>query len=488
MQSDFMIMNVQGDFGVSGSNFKRSVENSSSEFKDFLISADGKINQKISAKKASTTEADQPKFIIDYGEEKKSTDSEKLPEYKVKRSSMDGGSSSKRNSGTVQEEDQKLIDKIKFSNVSGLEGLIFNSNLLNQISTKVESSENSLTNEFVSEFSSTSFGSVQAQSATSTKTNNNLETSNIFNTADPELLKNLVEKIAEMLKNKDEVSLVQSGNNELEKILMFLQNQPGKNDLQIASSDITIQKFVEENISNIKSALEKIGIKVDELNIKDMNFKDLAKSVSQLSANQDSAISKVVSDSGESKNFSDYFSSTFKPMDKESFDLLKNGFQTGFDKLVNNNIQVSKTDSQLIAKQIDPQQIIDTVVKDVTQTLNNHKMELEVKLMPETLGKLTIKVTMEEGKLNANIEVKNIDVKQVIETNLVKMRDDLSQNGINLDKINVFLSDSNQFTEKQEKFFQQQKSNYNLNQDNFEVDEKIDMIRSMGYNTIEYIV
>jgi flagellar hook-length control protein FliK len=115
-------------------------------------------------------------------------------------------------------------------------------------------------------------------------------------------------------------------------------------------------------------------------------------------------------------------------------------------------------------------------------------MELEVKLMPESLGKLTIKVTMEEGKLSANIEVKNTEVRQIIETNLVKMRDELNQNGINLEKINIFLSDSDHFASKQERFFEQQKNHDALSTENPEDEERLDVIKSLGYNTIEYIV
>ena len=99
-----------------------------------------------------------------------------------------------------------------------------------------------------------------------------------------------------------------------------------------------------------------------------------------------------------------------------------------------------------------------------------------------------VKIISDEGKLSANIEVKNLDVKQTLDAGIVKLKDDLGQNGIHVDQINVSLSDDYYSQSHQEHFLNQGEQQRNGTGNLVSADiEEPELIRNLGYNTLEYI-
>ncbi|MDU2066229.1 MAG: flagellar hook-length control protein FliK [Sporomusaceae bacterium] len=126
-----------------------------------------------------------------------------------------------------------------------------------------------------------------------------------------------------------------------------------------------------------------------------------------------------------------------------------------------NNQPVSSQDNFQVV-----QQIIDQV-KLVNRSQNT---EMVIRLKPEHLGELTLKVTVEQGAVTASFHSGNSDVRAVIESSLPQLKQELTNSGLKVDNVGVYTS-LNQFMSNQERPTQQQqkpKFSYKGNKDNFE--------------------
>jgi flagellar hook-length control protein FliK len=70
-------------------------------------------------------------------------------------------------------------------------------------------------------------------------------------------------------------------------------------------------------------------------------------------------------------------------------------------------------------------------------TVGEHGSQMLIKLQPEQLGDVEVKVSMHKGVVLAEIKVENETVKAVIETNLDQLKNALSQKGYNTNQISV---------------------------------------------------
>jgi flagellar hook-length control protein FliK len=240
----------------------------------------------------------------------------------------------------------------------------------------------------------------------------------------------------------------------------------------------------------LQEALSSSGIEVKDLNVERINFskgKQALKELKNLAGSildgkgQPSTDSELLTE--DMKQFVNLFVKN-KLNNNDKSDSL-NGFAYLLNSATNETVNIEPNDIQAT----DPsQKIIDSIVKRVSQSFSEGKTEIEVKLVPENLGKLTVKIISEEGKLSANIEVKNLEVKQALEAGIVKLRDNLSQNGIHLEQINVSLSDDHYSKSHQEQSFGRKRNG----SDNAEIFSSAEMenresMKTFGYNTLEYI-
>jgi flagellar hook-length control protein FliK len=82
------------------------------------------------------------------------------------------------------------------------------------------------------------------------------------------------------------------------------------------------------------------------------------------------------------------------------------------------------------------------------ELLFNHKLsELKIDLKPEFLGRLTIKVMVEEGVVTARFIAENQQVRHLLETNLHTLRNNLESQGLRVDRaeVNVGLNNGGLF-------------------------------------------
>jgi flagellar hook-length control protein FliK len=68
---------------------------------------------------------------------------------------------------------------------------------------------------------------------------------------------------------------------------------------------------------------------------------------------------------------------------------------------------------------------------------NGDETNIRIKLSPENLGQLDIRLTTSEGKVTAHIVTATAGAKELIESQLHQLRHTLVQQGIQLDKVEV---------------------------------------------------
>ena len=82
-------------------------------------------------------------------------------------------------------------------------------------------------------------------------------------------------------------------------------------------------------------------------------------------------------------------------------------------------------------------EIIDQVVKNAELLLRANVSELKVELKPEFLGRLTIKVALEDGAVIARLIAENLQVKHMLESNLASLKQSLESQGIKVERAEV---------------------------------------------------
>lgn len=129
----------------------------------------------------------------------------------------------------------------------------------------------------------------------------------------------------------------------------------------------------------------------------------------------------------------------------------------------------------------DPAQITQSIVKQVNLMTQEGKTVLNMKLQPEDLGTVVLKVASQDGKISAEFNVKTPDARAFLETSIPQMRQSLETNGVSLAHLSVSLStgDSNggrpqyQAKKQQPKYYAATTA------------DQVEAARTFGYNTME---
>lgn len=77
------------------------------------------------------------------------------------------------------------------------------------------------------------------------------------------------------------------------------------------------------------------------------------------------------------------------------------------------------------------------LIEEVRISLGQNKNEIKIQLHPETLGKLTIRLTSENGVMNASFFAENDKAKQMIEAQMAELRKTLETQGIQVQDLSV---------------------------------------------------
>lgn len=89
-------------------------------------------------------------------------------------------------------------------------------------------------------------------------------------------------------------------------------------------------------------------------------------------------------------------------------------------------------------------EILGRIVENARIILDGSKSEMVMQLKPESLGKLSLKVVAEHGIVTARFMVENMQVKQIIETNMQVLKDALEKQGLSVEGFSVSVGQEQQ--------------------------------------------
>ncbi|MBX2989625.1 MAG: flagellar hook-length control protein FliK [Bacteroidetes bacterium] len=155
---------------------------------------------------------------------------------------------------------------------------------------------------------------------------------------------------------------------------------------------------------------------------------------------------------------------------------------------ISNSFQVA--DKLHIPVQI-PQDFAQNLIVRISDELKAHiegkSSEVRVVMKPESMGQLSLRVALEDGRLVAIMDVSKTAVKIALEAQLPQLREALAAQGINVERFDILSGSTTQFERHGDgnAFHRQQHSRRQMDVD---VAERYETVKYLGYNTVEYII
>lgn len=124
----------------------------------------------------------------------------------------------------------------------------------------------------------------------------------------------------------------------------------------------------------------------------------------------------------------------------------------------------------------DPHNVAGQIVEQAklfTKPFDPNNSEMVIKLRPEHLGDLTLKVAVDNGVVSASFHSNNAEVRSIIEASLPQLKQELADQGLKVDNVDIYSGMSDFFSGSQqgELFRQQQQQSHNANLRNFSTTE-----------------
>lgn len=116
---------------------------------------------------------------------------------------------------------------------------------------------------------------------------------------------------------------------------------------------------------------------------------------------------------------------------------------TGQSTVFNQNLTENVTPQGAttgMTEQVDVQNIIRQIAEFSKVTIGNAVTTMEMQLNPENLGKIYLEITSKAGVVSAHITAQNETVKEVLETQLAELKQNMNQAGVKVDAVEVTVS------------------------------------------------
>jgi flagellar hook-length control protein FliK len=118
------------------------------------------------------------------------------------------------------------------------------------------------------------------------------------------------------------------------------------------------------------------------------------------------------------------------------------------------NVASSATPQSAVA---DPNNVIGQIIDNARLINRAQTSEMVIKLKPEHLGELTLKIAVDNGGVTATFHSTNADVRGVIEASLPQLKQDMASQGLKVNYVGVYTSlDQSTANDHQRNFDQQQ--------------------------------
>lgn len=228
----------------------------------------------------------------------------------------------------------------------------------------------------------------------------------------PEDFKNeILENFKSLLQEKIDLSVSKDAKKGLEQDSnLEVTNRLNKND-----NTVKIDKKTKENISDENLVLEDVD--KNNVSIKSTN----ESSDMNLLNHKDEELEK--------------FEKEFLKIDENNEDKNINLDNLNIGKISQKIKGVMPNQKQI--NNVNSKEIIDQIVQKSKLAIDKDKSIMEIKLEPESLGKLTLRIAVERGLVTAKFTAENDKVKEIIESNMNELKNNLLAQGLNVQSLSV---------------------------------------------------
>lgn len=159
-----------------------------------------------------------------------------------------------------------------------------------------------------------------------------------------------------------------------------------------------------------------------------------------------------------------------------------------FENMNNANVKVDANSSLFKVNQTstiggkDLLQVVDQITQEISVNVNEDVSEMMLKLRPDHLGKLAMRIVIDRGIMVANFEVESQIVKEAIEANLDDLKSSLEDKGLEVQEFNVSVNKDDTGQEQMSRFFSNSKKQ-NLNKI---LNEDLKDLKDMEEKTTNY--
>ncbi|WP_353095308.1 flagellar hook-length control protein FliK [Tissierella praeacuta] len=108
---------------------------------------------------------------------------------------------------------------------------------------------------------------------------------------------------------------------------------------------------------------------------------------------------------------------------------------------------------------IDQKEVIQQIVESAKIDLSDVKNEMRIKLKPEILGDMTMNIEVVKGEVIAKIMVDNQKTKEIIEGNLIQLKEGIKETGLEIKTVEVFVGNNSDFDKHNSKEFNLKQNN-----------------------------
>lgn len=212
-------------------------------------------------------------------------------------------------------------------------------------------------------------------------------------------------------------------------------------------------------------------VKVDQLIINNTNLEEEKKDIvsikdDTLSKNNDK--SKLIN-----QNKSDILINNSNEFD-----------QTLFTKPTNNEELISVDKNiEINTAILDKFDIIGQIKDKIVFTNIDNSNIAKIKLKPEALGEVTIKLSIQEGVVTGKISVENYEIKNMIDNNINQLKESLESKGINVEAFSVSVGEDSQ-SNKKDNFLYYSRSNKKLDIEEIEESDYLSIL-SNNYQNVD---
>ena len=131
--------------------------------------------------------------------------------------------------------------------------------------------------------------------------------------------------------------------------------------------------------------------------------------------------------------------------------------------------------------------VLDQVIKGVSVQIQGSTSEMRLTLKPESLGEVVVRVRMEDGKMQAQIDVTQAGVKAALESNLPQLHEALAARGIDVQRIDVNAGGQSMLQDRQGRS-DERRLRRSMSDTAPDGVEQYQAVKLVGYNTMDLIM